>query len=503
MTKNLTVGPPLRLIVLFTLPLLIGNLFQQLYSVTDAMVVGQVLGVDALAAVGASGSIQFLLFGFSFGASAGVAIPVARAFGSGDLPGLRRAVAASAVIGVGISAAIMIAGIFGSRGLLVWMGTPAELLQDSTTFLVVLTSGAAATVAFNFLSALIRALGDSRTPLIFLVIACVLNAGLVIVFVGVLHLGIAGAAGATVVAQSISVILCLILIARRMPVLHLSRADWRLGGGELRESAGLGLTMGFQMSVIAVGAAMLQYGINSLGTDAVAAFTAAMRVDQVATTPLASIGVAMSTYVAQNRGAMQWRRIRIGVFRMTLLAMATAVVTGFSVALFGTQLVLLFVGPTETAVIAMAHQYLIINGVLYWILSVLFVVRNSIQGLGAAVVPTIAGFMELAARGTVGIILIERIGFLGACLAGPLAWIGALVPLLISWFLHRHRLLRDEAAEREPSDAQLNEVLDGVEPDDPIREPCLNPVAATEAAAEASVVTRAAVESSINLEPAG
>ncbi len=526
MTKNLTVGPPLRLIVLFTLPLLIGNLFQQLYSVTDAMVVGQVLGVDALAAVGASGSIQFLLFGFSFGASAGVAIPVARAFGSGDMVRLRRAVAASAVIGAGIAAAIMIAGLFGSRGLLVWMGTPAELLDNSTIFLVVLASGAAATVAFNFLSALIRALGDSRTPLIFLVISCVLNAGLVIVFVGGLHLGVAGAAAATVVAQTISVILCLILIARKMPELHLGRGDWRVSGADLRESAELGLTMGFQMSVIAVGAAMLQYGINGLGTNAVAAFTAAMRVDQVAVTPLASIGAGISTYVAQNRGAHQWQRIRVGVFRITMLAMAWAMATGLAITAFGTNLVRLFVGPEETAVIAMAHQYLIINGLLYAILSVLFVVRNAIQGLGAAVVPTIAGFMELAARGTVGIVLIERIGFLGACLAAPLAWVGALIPLLISWFWHRHQLLKDEAADLAFSDERLNEVLDGVASAEPITEPGLNcepaldagaparrggdgplfcgePEAGEAPASDGAAVTPAPVEPSINLEPAG
>ena len=507
MTKNLTAGPPLRLIVLFTLPLMIGNLFQQLYSVTDAMVVGQVLGVDALAAVGASGSIQFLLFGFSFGASAGVAIPVAKAFGSGDLIRLRRGVAASAVIGVGISLGIMLAGVFGSRSLLIWMGTPPELLQDSTTFLVVLTAGGAATVAFNFLSSLIRALGDSRTPLIFLVISCVLNAGLVILFITVFHMGIAGAAAATVVAQTISVVLCLILIARRMPELHLHRSDWRVPGADLRESAALSLTMGFQMSVIAVGAALLQYGINTLGTDAVAAFTAAMRVDQVAVAPLASIGVAMSTYVAQNRGAQQWARIRVGVFRITMLAMAYAAVTGLAIAAFGTDLVLLFVSPDEVAVIAMAHQYLVINGVLYWILSVLFVVRNSIQGLGAAVVPTIAGFMELAARGTVGVVLIERIGFLGACLAAPLAWVGALIPLLISWFWHRHQLLRDEAAGLDVSDARLNEVLDGAEPAEPIREPAMKQEASTEASMDDAILDvpakPAPIEPLIDLEPAG
>ena len=264
MTKNLTVGPPLRLIILFTLPLLVGNLFQQLYAVTDAMVVGRLLGVDALAAVGASGSLQFLLFGFAMGASAGLAIPVARAFGAGDPAAVRRSVCTGILISAGIAVAITLIGTLGSTTLLTWMGTPPELMESATTFLTVLFSGAVATVAFNFLSSVIRALGDSRTPLLFLVVACVLNAGLVVLFIAVFKLGVGGAAAATLVAQALSVALCLALIARRMPELKLRRQDWRFSADELGESAKLGLTLGFQMSVIAIGAAVLQYGINQL-----------------------------------------------------------------------------------------------------------------------------------------------------------------------------------------------------------------------------------------------
>lgn len=441
MTKNLTIGPPVRLIVLFTLPLLVGNLFQQLYSVTDAMVVGRLLGVDALAAVGASGSLQFLLLGFAMGASAGLGIPVARAFGAGDLPAMRRSVAAGIIVSAVITVGIVLAGTLGSHYLLVLMGTPPELMDGASTFLRVLFSGAAATVAFNFLSAVIRALGDSRTPLLFLVVACLLNAGLVVLFVAVLHLGVGGAAAATVVAQAVSVVLCLVLIQRRMPVLKLTRADWRLPRGLLPENAWLAVTMGFQMSVIAIGAAVLQYGINQLGADAVAAFTAAMRVDQAAVAPLASIGVAMSTYVAQNRGAGQWRRIRIGIFRTGLLAIGLAAVLGGLILVFGTNLARLFFSDGNDEVVAMAHKYLIINGALYAVLAVLFLLRNSIQGLGATTVPTIAGIGELVARASVGLFLIDRVGFLGACVAAPLAWVAALVPLAAAWFFERRKLL--------------------------------------------------------------
>ena len=445
MTKNLTVGPPVRLIVSFTLPLLVGNLFQQLYAVTDAMVVGRLLGVDALAAVGASASLQFLLFGFAMGASAGLAIPVARAFGGGDLAAMRRAVCAGILISTGISIAITLIGTLGSGTLLTWMGTPAELMDSATTFLTVLFSGAVATVAFNFLSSVIRALGDSRTPLLFLVVACVLNAALVVVFIAVFNLGVGGAAAATLVAQGISVWLCLFLISRRMPALKLSREDWRFSSAELGESAKLGLTLGFQMSVIAIGAAVLQYGVNQLGTDAVAAFTAAMRVDQVAVIPLATVGIAMSTYVAQNRGAREWWRIRFGVFRITVLTVILAVGLGAVITIFGTDLVRLFVGEGEEHVVAMSHQYLILNGSLYWVLAVLFLLRNALQGLGVTAVPTIAGFMELLARSAVGLLLIDHIGFLGVCLAAPLAWLAALVPVAIAWVIQRRRLVQKES----------------------------------------------------------
>jgi Na+-driven multidrug efflux pump len=301
-------------------------------------------------------------------------------------------------------------------------------------------------VSFNFLSAVIRAVGDSRTPLLFLVISCLLNAGLVILFIGAFGMGVAGAAAATVLAQAISAVLCLLLVMRRMPVLALSRQDWRLRRAEFSDSSRLGLTMGFQMSVIAIGAVVLQYGINRLGAEAVAAFTAAMRVDQAAVAPLASVAVAMTTYTAQNFGAGQWWRIRVGVFRMSLVAAGLAIVLGGIITVFGTDIVRLFVGTGADRVVAMAHQYLVLNGSLYAVLALLFVVRNSLQGLGATVVPTIAGFMELALRSIAGLILIAHWGFLGACLAAPLAWVAALVPLLIAWGVERARLVRLEGA---------------------------------------------------------
>ena len=444
MIKNLTVGPPTRLILTFTVPLLIGNLFQQLYNLTDAIVVGRLLGVDALASVGATSSLVFLLIGFTWGSSAGLAIPVAKAFGAGNMVQMRRAVVAGVYVSAGVVVFISLAGGLNAHRLLTLMNTPPELISNSTSFLLVTFFGCAATVAFNFLSAIIRALGNSRDPLIFLVIACCLNAGLVVFYVAGLHLGVPGAALATVTAQLVSVVLCLIFIGVKMPQLHIPAREWRVQPAEVLEPAKMGIAMGFQSSIIAIGTIIVQYAVNGLGAGAVAAFTAASRVDQVANAPLNSFGMALSTYTAQNRGAGQWRRIRVGVNRICLVAVAVAIGLGSINIFFGYDIVQLFVGPGEGAVVAMAHQYLIIQGFSYVLLGLLFNIRGSIQGLGRTVVPTMAGVMELVFRIIAGLILVAHFGFIGVCLASPLAWVGSLGTLSIAWIVTRRWLINQE-----------------------------------------------------------
>lgn len=441
MAKNLTVGSPLRLIVVFTLPLLIGNLFQQVYAITDTIVVGRMISVEALAAVGVSGSLQFLLFGFAMGASAGLAIPVSRAYGAGDTAGMRKAVTTGAWISLAIAVAITLIGVFGSSFLLRLMGTPEALMAQSTEFLAVFFAGSVATVGYNYLTSVIRALGDSRTPLLFLILACVLNVILVILFVGPAQMGVGGAALATVLAQLVSALLCLLLIWRRMPLLHVGRSDWRIDVARIKESSNLGLTLGFQMSIIAVGAALLQYGVNSLGTDAVAAFTAALRVDQAAVVPLASVGMAMTTYVAQNAGARQPDRILRGVRQTTFLSIGLALLLGLAIFFGGTAMVRVFVGDGSPIVVAMAHEYLVINAALYWALALLFVIRNVLQGLGSTLAPTMSGVAELIARAIIGLLVIEHVGFIGAIIAAPAAWFAALIPLLGAWYFQRRRLV--------------------------------------------------------------
>jgi putative MATE family efflux protein len=450
MTRNLTTGPPTRLIVLFTLPLLVGNVFQQLYQFTDAAVVGRLVGLDGLGAVGATNGLVFLLIGFTWGSSAGLAIPTARAFGAGDLRAMRRFVAAGTYVSAAIALFITVVGSLAARPLLRLLDTPPELIDGSTAFLVTTFLGSAAMIAFNFLAATIRALGDSRTPLVFLVVSCLLNAGLVVVFIGGLHLGVRGAALATVVAQLVSVVACLRLIARRMPELHLTRDDWLPRWSEMAEPVRIGVPMGFQMSIIAIGTLVLQYAINGLGDEAVAAFTAAMRVDQLAAAPLNSFGIAMATYVAQNRGARQWRRIRVGVSRISAVSVSVAVVLGLTLIAISGPIARLFVGDGQEAVVGMVRQYFLVNGALYALLAMVFLMRNTVQGLGLTAVPTISGIVELVMRSAAGLILVHQLGFLGVCLAAPLAWVGSLVPSGAAWLVQRRRLieaeLRDEPA---------------------------------------------------------
>ncbi len=463
--QNLTVGPPTRLILAFTVPLLVGNLFQQLYMFTDAAVVGRLLGLDALAAVGASGSLVFLLIGFSWGSAAGLAIPVARAFGAGDAQAVRRFVAAGAYLSAAIAVVITAVGVVFARDLLTLLNTPAEIIDQSAVYLAVTFAGAGITVAFNYVSAVIRALGDAKTPLYFLMASSVLNAILVALLVGVFHWGLAGAAFATILAQGAAVSACLVLVVRKMPALHLTREDWRAGRYALGEPMRTGLPMGFQMSVIAVGAIVLQVAVNGLGATAVGAFTAAARVDGLAVAPLNSFGIAMVTFVAQNRGARQWDRIRVATFRTCGVAVGVALVLGAVLVTFSQPIVGLFVGPDQPEVMAMARTYFLVNGGLYPVLALLFVLRNVVQGLGLSTVPTVAGALELVMRASAAILLVSHFGFVGVAWAAPLAWMGALAPVLVAWFRERRRLVvaartevpRVSALAQEPAEGSVAE----------------------------------------------
>jgi putative MATE family efflux protein len=440
MARTLTTGAPWRVILVFAVPLLIGNVVQQLYQVVDAIVVGRHLGIDSLAAVGATGSLLFLLLGFAWGVTSGFAIPTAQAFGAREHEAVRRSVATGTLLTGVMSIVLTIGAPLIAGPALELLQTPPELLPEATVFTQVSFLGASAVMFFNYLSAIIRAIGDSRTPLVFLTLACALNVGLVLLMVGVLGWGVAGAAWATVVAQAVSVALCLEYVRRRVPVLHVRRADWRVSRAEIAEHLRVGLPMGFQASIIAIGTLTVQVALNELGADAVAAYTTASRVDSLAVAFLASLGLAASMFTAQNLGGHRPDRIRRGVVQATWMSLGTAVAIGVPFILFGEQLVRLFVGEGSDEVVAAAALMLEVDGWTYFSLAVLFVLRGALQGLGHTLIPTITGVIELVMRVAAAIVLGSMFGFVGVVWSNPLAWFGAVL-LLIPAYLREHRRL--------------------------------------------------------------
>jgi len=438
MATTLITGRPWRVILTFAVPLLIGNVVQQLYQFVDTIVVGRQLGVNSLAAVGATGSLIFLIIGFAWGLASGFAIPTAQAFGAGDARGVSRSVATGTVLTAITSLILTVLGPLVAHPFLELLQTPPELMAEAAIFTQVTFIGGSTIMFFNYLAAIIRSIGDSTTPLVFLTVSCVLNVGLVILMVGPLGWGVAGAAWATVVAQAVSVVLCLIYMWRKLPVLHVHRADWRVTRADMVEHLRLGLPMGFQASIIAIGALVVQVALNTLGSDAVAAYTAASRVDSLASALLASLGLAASMYAAQNLGARRPDRIRRGTVQALWMAIIASLVLGAIMIAFGEAVVRLFIGEGSDRVVELAHLMLIINGVTYTLLGVLFVLRGVLQGVGRVLVPTITGVIELVARVVAAVVLGAMLDFTGVALSNPLAWVGA-VAMLIPAYVSAHR----------------------------------------------------------------
>ncbi len=447
MAKVLTTGRPWRVILVFAVPLLVGSIVQQLYQVADAFVVGRTLGVTSLAAVGVVGALLFLLLGAAWGMTSGFAIPTAQAFGAGDLRGVRRSVATGTILAAIASVVLTVVAMALVDPALGWLHTPAELVPEARTFALVSFAGSAVTMFYNYLAAIIRAIGDSRTPLVFLTVSCLLNVVLVIGLVRGLGTGVGGAALATVVSQAVSVLLCLAYVRHRVPVLHVRREDWRIDRDDVWRHLRLGLPMGFQSSIIAIGTLAVQLRLNELGPDAVAAYTTAARVDGLAVALLASLGLAVSTFVAQNHGGGRPDRIRRGVLQAIGMSLIGALLLAAVLITSGAHLVELFVGPGEERVVEMAALFLTVNGAMYVVLGALFVLRGALQGLGQSFVPTMTGVLELAMRVGAAVVLGAAFGYTGVVWSNPLAWIGAIV-LLVPAYARAHRILgaRQDAA---------------------------------------------------------
>lgn len=442
MAKELTHGSPARLIFFFSLPLLCGNAFQQIYSMVDTIIVGRTLGVGALAGVGATGSILFLILGFVIGMATGFSIICAQRFGARDRLGLRRSFLASLILCAFIAVVMTAGGVAAARPILVLMNTPADILGDAVSYLEITMWGVGVTLLFNILSSTITALGDSRSPLFFLIIACTLNIFLDLLFILSFGMGVGGAALATVLSQGISALLCAGFIVFKVPWLHFTSGDFRHLGRALNcRLLRTGLPMGFQTSVIAIGV-IIQAALNTLGTEAVAAFTSALRINSMGVMPLMSFGLAMATYTGQNLGAGRPDRILLGVRHGCYLALAYSCVAAAIAFLAGEPLMRVFVGQGQENVVGMGSLYLRVQGTMYWVLGLLFIFRNTLQGLGNSLVPTIAGIGELVMRFIAAFFVIPAIGIMGVCISSPMAWAGSCLPLAIAYFIWRHRRIR-------------------------------------------------------------
>ena len=432
--QSMTSGSPLRLILVFMIPLLLGNLFQQFYNIVDAMIVGHLLGADALAAVGSSSSVQFLVLGFCMGSCAGFGIPVSQRFGAEDMQGLRRYVYHSLVVTAIIAAVLTTLTALLCPLIMRIMQTPEDIYQDAYRYLLIIFLGIPFILLYNLLSSLLRAVGNSKAPFIFLAISTFLNVFLDLFCIAVLHLGCAGAALATITAQALSGIACLVYIIRVMPVLHPTREDCHWNSTVARNLVVMGLPMGLQYSVTAIGSMVMQSANNGLGSIYVSGFTSGTKVKQLMLCPFDAVATAMATFVGQNMGAHKMDRVKQGI-RVTLaLAVGYGIVAGVIMNFGGHFLGSLFVDAANVSVIDAAARYMGALGILYWLLAILDVTRYAIQSLGFSALSVISGALEMVARILVATICVPLFGYSAICWTDQAAWLAAcayLIPMLL------------------------------------------------------------------------
>lgn len=453
MVHDMTKGNILPAILRFFFPMLFGNLFQQLYNMADSIIVGRFVGIDALAAVGSTGSLNFLVIGFVIGVSSGFCIPVSRYFGAGDWSKLRHCLANSVYLSGGISVVLTAVVMASARWFLTVTNTPANIFDDAYHYIMIIFAGIIASMFYNLLAGVLRALGDSRTPLIFLVVASVLNILLDLLFIRVFFLGAAGAAYATVIAQAISGLLCLWFIVRRFPAIHPVGSEWKADPAIMAELLHMGLPMALQFSITAVGTIILQSAVNLFGSGVVAAVTAAYKVQILLTQPMETLGITMATFCSQNLGAEQIDRIRSGIAKSTIVCMIYCVIAWVIAYYGGVEISLLFIDAENREILTYVREFLRVNAMFFPLLGILFLLRNSLQGLGYAFPAMTAGVFELAARTIVAFFLVEKLQYLAICLANPVAWAFADC-LLIPVYLYDIRMLKRRfpgtSAEKKP-----------------------------------------------------
>lgn len=441
-TKDMTVGSPLKLILGFAIPLMLGTLFQQFYSMVDTIIVGKFLGVDALAGVGSTGSINFLIIGFCNGVCSGFAVPVAQRFGAGDEKGLRRYVANGVWLSIGFAAVMAVTITLLTGQILHWMNTPDNILGYAYQYIAIIFAGIPAVYLYNLTAGIIRSMGDSRTPLYFLIMSSVMNIVLDLFCILVLKMGVSGAAVATVVSQLVSGGCCLVYMKKKYPVLRMTGEDWKARPQYMRTLCSMGVPMGLQFSITAIGSVVLQTAVNGLGSVTVAAVTAAQKINILLACPGDALGVAMSTYSGQNVGAGKISRLQEGLKAAAIIGCTYALFALGIQIVAGRQMSLLFVDSSETLIIEQARQFMLCAASFYIPLIFVNVVRSMIQGMGFGLLSIFSGVFEMVARSVVGFVLVPIFGFSAVCFAHPSAWVAADIFLFPAFFYCKRILER-------------------------------------------------------------
>ncbi len=430
----MTTGNPIKQIVLFAIPLVVGNVFQQLYALADMFIVGRLLGIASLAAVGAMVPVFVMLILITAGFTRGLVIITAQRFGAGDAAGVRRSFAVGLVLCTVFSWAVVSVFIYFLPNILRLMQVPADIYDLSLGFMRVLGCSLFATVYYNYLSGVMQSLGDSKTPLYFLIFSCLINIILNWWFIASWGMGVRGSAWGTACAQTVSALLCLGYMLWHFPILRIMRADWLLKGCLVLSHLRLSVPLGLQFSIIGLGMIITQRACNAFGSDVIAAFAAASRVEHLATIPLFTLGMAVTTFVAQNYGAGKMERIRQSVRQCTFLSFVLSFIAGSIVFFGGKDIVSLFVDNPTAKVVSAADIYLKLTVLFYFFQGQIFVFRQALSGMGYAVLPFVAGVTELVMRTFAAFVLVGTWGYLGVCFSGPVSWIGGALVAGIGYF---------------------------------------------------------------------
>ena len=444
MELDMTKGRPVSLIVKFIIPIIIGNIFQQLYTMVDTIIVGRFVGVDALAAVGATGSVTFLILGFTQGITTGFTVLTAQKFGAGDREGMRKSIGNAAVLSVIVTVVMTIISMCGMDLLLKAMNTPADIFDMTKEYIMVICAGICFNVLYNLLASILRAIGNSVVPLVLLLISSVTNIVLDYVLIVYGNMGVAGAAYATIISQGLAGVLCLIYIMKAVPALHVEWHHYKLEEQCVRNQLAVGIPMALQFSITALGTILVQGALNLLGSTVVAAYSVSCKVEQLVTQPFMAMGVTMATYCAQNRGINDLNRIQKGVKAANIISAVYAVLIYGVVYLIMPYAIRLFITEDIELVSGYAEIYIVICGMFFIPLGMIFIFRNALQGCGFGFMPMMGGVVELVSRSVMAFVAAKMLSFEGVCLANASAWLTAGIFLWIAYRLIMKKMLADK-----------------------------------------------------------